>query len=342
MAKQNNVLGIDIGGTKISYGVVDVKSKQLVDRIKNVPTSRFETNDELLDFIECINPKKLPIGICAPGKKDGLQVDCPNISWKKLNLSGIKNINVENDLGGASYAINEDDFSLWTISTGGNGHSVINGLHTDHELGHQIYSPFGIDLPGGFEMPKCGCGGGKAGLETHLEVGFSAGGAEKMAKQYLSGLKQNSAVENPLLRMALIAHNVKSSNRKASVYEVNQLGNEAVRDEVLLSLNAGMIYGLSQILPSFDPQRFIVPIQIQSLAQMFGNYLSHYLDSVETIYIMGSQGINNFGQQVVPAVELCKKNIMHHLAIKFPEVKPLGIKNPGVIGSALAYAVKNR
>lgn len=61
-------LGIDIGGTFIKYGLVD-KNYNIIEKWK-VPTTKFNTKDELYDYI-CSNCRELDevhnIGVCAPG-----------------------------------------------------------------------------------------------------------------------------------------------------------------------------------------------------------------------------------------------------------------------------------
>lgn len=175
-----NVIGVDMGGTKILAAVVDGKGHILattkiptqakdetsivIDRISDCIKEAFQKSDVSADTIRAI-------GIGAPGPLDpetGVVIFAPNLGWKDVPLKteleariGIPTF-VDNDvnvgtLGEHTYGAGRDIQNLVGIfvGTGIGGGIIMNGelFHgaskTAGEIGHIIVKEGG---------PKCGCG----------------------------------------------------------------------------------------------------------------------------------------------------------------------------------------
>lgn len=85
-------LGIDIGGTFIKYGIVDM-NYNIINKWK-VPTQKFDNKDKFYDYI-CSNIKEdnntKIIGVSAPGLID----DCSNVkSYGSKNVQDMYNTNI--------------------------------------------------------------------------------------------------------------------------------------------------------------------------------------------------------------------------------------------------------
>jgi hypothetical protein len=146
-------------------------------------------------------------------------------------------------------------------------------------------------------------------------------------------------ISHRLLKKALVASNQVKRDSDLR-YCLADLSDEEARKKILEFLDAGMIYDAFRVAPRQNPQRYIVAIQRDALAQTFDHYLAHFSD-VQEIVFMGSQGINNFEDQVIPAVKMCREGNGHHPAIKMPKVRKMWRAHPGVLGAALAYAVEH-
>ena len=176
----SNVIGVDMGGTKILSAVVDAEGQILatakvptqakdgpsivIDRIADSIKEAFQKSDVSVDTIRAI-------GIGAPGPLDpetGVVIFAPNLGWKDVPLKteleeriGIPTF-VDNDvnigtLGEHTYGTGRGVQNLVGIfvGTGIGGGIILNGelFHgaskTAGEIGHIIVQEGG---------PKCGCG----------------------------------------------------------------------------------------------------------------------------------------------------------------------------------------
>lgn len=202
------IIGIDIGGTKLSTAIANNKGeilhneviptnahrgkKYTIERIIGSINSVIKNSNKSINDIKCI-------GIGAPGPvvhDKGLVISPPNLpGWKRVPLRDIisKHFNkktfLENDANCAALAElkfgagkNSNNFVYVTISTGIGGGIIIDkklylgSSGSAGEIGHTV-----IDING----PKCPCG--KIG---HLE-GIAAGPA--ITKKYgMSPEKINS------------------------------------------------------------------------------------------------------------------------------------------------------
>ncbi|MHA7986637.1 polyphosphate--glucose phosphotransferase [Rathayibacter sp. CAU 1779] len=153
-------IGIDIGGTGIKGGVVDLETGELVsDRIKlatpkgGEPDDVVEVTREVLDRLTGGNPSD-PVGVCFPAiVKGGRTMSAANVSKKWIGLDAEKkfekalgrDIHFVNDADAAGYA--ETTFGvakgvgglviLTTLGTGIGSALIYNGvLVPNAELGH--------------------------------------------------------------------------------------------------------------------------------------------------------------------------------------------------------------
>lgn len=170
-------LGIDIGGTKIAAGVVDVNGKILYEMREETPSSSEAIDETIATMYKNAKNKFddiIGVGIGVPGfiSEDRRTINfAPNIcNWKNYPLAEnietlIKNdvpVFVENDANVAGWAEfifgvakGSSDMLMLTIGTGLGGaividNKLIKGYHgAAAEIGHMRLVPHGI---------PCGCG----------------------------------------------------------------------------------------------------------------------------------------------------------------------------------------
>ena len=165
-------LGVDLGGTNMSVGLVDDSNKVLARRKRR--TRSFEGGDRVLERIVKMCQKLVAkenlemsdiqgLGIGGPGAIDidkGIVLNAPNLGWRDFDMKealskplGIP-VAVDNDVNVAVYgekvagaAVKYDDvFGIWT-GTGVGGALVLNGqlfygtFLTAGEVGHTIMHP---------------------------------------------------------------------------------------------------------------------------------------------------------------------------------------------------------
>lgn len=177
---QKFVVGVDLGGTKISAALSNLNGEVISQT--TVPTNANEGEIPVLNRIiesvdkvikdGCVEYKDIQaIGIGSPGPLDaekGIIIYTPNLPFKNFNLvDPLKNkfgvpVFLDNDANVA--AIGEymfgagrgaKDVVFFTVSTGVGGGAVLNGKiyrgHTSNalEIGHMTVAPDG---------PRCNCG----------------------------------------------------------------------------------------------------------------------------------------------------------------------------------------
>jgi glucokinase len=177
---KNYVVGVDLGGTKISTALSDLEGK--IINQTTVPTDAHEGEMPVLNRIinsieKVVNDSNVSyedikgIGIGSPGPldaKQGIIITTPNLPFKNFNL--VKPISekfgvpvfLDNDANVA--AIGEfmfgagkgaENIVFFTVSTGVGGGAILNGKvyrgHTSNalEIGHMTVAPHG---------PRCNCG----------------------------------------------------------------------------------------------------------------------------------------------------------------------------------------
>lgn len=177
---KNYVVGVDLGGTKISTALSDLEGK--IINQTTIPTDAHEGEMPVLNRIinsieKVVNDSAISyedikgIGIGSPGPldaKQGIIITTPNLPFKNFNL--VKPISekfgvpvfLDNDANVA--AIGEfmfgagkgaENIVFFTVSTGVGGGAILNGKvyrgHTSNalEIGHMTVAPHG---------PRCNCG----------------------------------------------------------------------------------------------------------------------------------------------------------------------------------------
>lgn len=199
---QKLAIGIDIGGTNISYGVV---TENGVVRLKeSFPIKEFDDVNVFVDYLAerlknslaglSSDFQLMGVGIGAPNGNyyNGTIEFAPNLEWKGIvplaellsKKTGLK-VKLTNDANAAAVgemiygnAKNLKDFMMITLGTGLGSGFVSNGkLILGHngfagELGHAIFDPNG-------RMCRCGR---KGCLETYA----SASGIVRTAKEFLT------------------------------------------------------------------------------------------------------------------------------------------------------------
>lgn len=174
MAKRELAIGIDLGGTNISAGVVDRKGRLLGSAKKKTRAS--EGRDAVLSRLvaameaSCVEAGVAldavsVVGIGAPGPVDfgrGVVITAGNLGWKNVALGdllhkrcGIRTV-VDNDVNVAAWGEatigagqgRESLLAVW-VGTGVGGGLVLGGrvwrgdLHTAGEIGQMIAFPNG-------------------------------------------------------------------------------------------------------------------------------------------------------------------------------------------------------
>lgn len=172
-------IGVDLGGTNIAIGIVDLKTKRIVKK-GGMKTRAPRSCDEISSDIVSLCKKLISqinltfrniewIGVAAPGiLKDGVVVSASNLGWKNqplaytiAKLSGVPTF-ATNDANAAAYAeaiwgVGRGHRSLvmLTLGTGVGGGIVIDGKIWEGtngfagEIGHVI-----VDMDG----RVCNCG----------------------------------------------------------------------------------------------------------------------------------------------------------------------------------------
>ncbi len=175
----NYCIGVDLGGTNIAVGIVDLKSKKIVRKASiktNAPRSCESISQDIVKLCndlcraEGLSLSDMKwIGVATPGiVKNGVVVMASNLGWNNADFAGImkkltgKTTFVANDANAAAYAeaiwgVGKDANSLIavTLGTGVGGGIVIDGKIWEGkngfaaELGHMI-----IETDGRY----CSCG----------------------------------------------------------------------------------------------------------------------------------------------------------------------------------------
>ncbi|WP_345764546.1 polyphosphate--glucose phosphotransferase [Diaminobutyricibacter sp. McL0608] len=160
MGSQTTAIGIDIGGTGIKGGLVDLTTGELIsERVKlptpvgGKPNDIVETTKEIVSRLAAEDPTA-PVGVCFPAiVSHGITMSAANVSKKWIGLEAEKlfeiglgrDIHFVNDADAAGYA--ESRFGaakdkdgliiLTTLGTGIGSALIYNGvLIPNAELGH--------------------------------------------------------------------------------------------------------------------------------------------------------------------------------------------------------------
>lgn len=255
------VIGIDLGGTKISGAIADFNGDIVSKYI--IPTNSNEGEKIVLERITTVikkvieeskidKNKILAIGIGSPGPLDakkGIILTTPNLPFKNFNivkpLKDKFNIPVYLDNDANAAAIGEYVFGAGqgtnnmvfiTVSTGIGGGAILNGkIYRGNtcnalEIGHTTIEKDG---------PKCNCG--------------NYGCAEALASGTAIGREGKEAVERGE-KTSL------SSYKKITAYEVFKEAEkgDAVSQKVLDKALNYLGICVANIIASFDPEMVII------------------------------------------------------------------------------------
>lgn len=258
---RNYVIGVDLGGTKISTAISTIEGKLLKNVV--IPTNAEEGEKSVLDRImksiesvltetsKSIDEVKA-IGVGSPGPLDakkGVIITTPNLPFKDYNLvQPLKDrfnvpVYLDNDANVA--AIGEFMFGAgkgknsivyFTVSTGVGGGAVLDGKiyrgHTSNalEIGHITVEPNG---------PRCNCG--NIGCLEAMSSGTSIG---KRGREAAS-----TNVETSLRKYDNIT--------SFEVFKEAENGDEVSKDII----NEALTYlgiGVANAVAIFDPEMIII------------------------------------------------------------------------------------
>ena len=213
---KNYVVGVDLGGTKISTALSDFEGKVISQT--TIPTDAQEGEIPVLNRImssieKVISEGKVSyddikgIGIGSPGPLDaktGVIITTPNLPFKNFNLvkpiSEKFNIPVFLDNDANVAAIGEymfgagkgaDNVVFFTVSTGVGGGAILNGKvyrgHTSNalEIGHMTVAP---------EGPRCNCGNRGCVEATSSGTAIARRAAEALATNVETSLRKYDKV----------------------------------------------------------------------------------------------------------------------------------------------------
>jgi glucokinase len=262
-------IGVDLGGTNIKAGIVDLKAGRLITRLITPTLARQGHNavmhrianliDELIDASSLSRENFGGIGIGVPGVLDlehGLVLFLPNLpgTWPRVPLAefiqhktGLP-VRLLNDaraitLGewkfGAGRGV--DTLACFAVGTGIGGGLVINGaLHlgiggTAGELGHQT-----IDFNG----PLCGCGN-RGCLEAYASGPAIAAMGIKAVIQ-----GQTTAIGN------LVDHDL----NRITAQVVSQAANQGDQVAIDIYAQAGEYIGIAaaNVLAVIGPRKLVI------------------------------------------------------------------------------------
>lgn len=197
-------IGIDLGGTNIAVGLVELDSKTIVNKKSTktlAPRPAESIAEDMIKLCHSVTSDagiKLSdvewIGIGAPGVvKDDVIVVAPNLDWHNVNIANILSDStgiptyVANDANAAAYAeyvwgcgVGAKSLVAFTLGTGVGGGIVIDGKIWEGingfaaEIGHMIVEEGGR---------QCGCG--KRGcIEAYCSASAIVREAKRAMKLY--------------------------------------------------------------------------------------------------------------------------------------------------------------
>lgn len=259
--EKNYVIGIDLGGTKISGALSDLKGNVVSKYV--IPTNASEGESVVLNRIFNVIEKVLEqsnkncneikaIGIGSPGPLDakkGIIISTPNLPFKNFEL--VKPIEekfraktyLDND--GNVAAIGENIFGAGkgtenmvfvTVSTGVGGGAIINGkIYRGNtcnalEIGHTTLEKDG---------PRCNCG--------------NYGCLEALASGTAIGKRGKEAVESGKETSLKNYKNITSYE----VFKEREKG-DAVAAEIIDNALNYLGIGIANIVSTFDPEKVVI------------------------------------------------------------------------------------
>ncbi len=274
MGISKDVLGVDIGGTKIAVGIVDRAGKILAQGrtpmvANGTPEAALDAVISAIDSILSTGTEVEGIGICAPGPldpKSGIVLNPPNLPcWRnfplaeKIRAKYKVPVNVDNDANAAALAE-----TLWGAAQGFRyvfyatiGTGIGTGIVFDGAIYHGKTGSAGegghvsIDYRG----PVCGCG--KRGCIEILAAG-PAIGARARAKVAAEPLRGKTIVD-------LVKGNV-SAITSQHVGEAFESGDPLAREVLEETVHLLTIW-LGNIVDLLDPDVIVVGGGVAAMLQ---------------------------------------------------------------------------
>lgn len=263
MKNKPYILGIDVGGTTIKFGVVQ-ESKTIYEL--TLPTYAYENPNKVLSqlksgvkkIFEVYDTSKfLGIGIGFPGKVDtetGIVTSAPNFkNWKKIQVRKSLNsyklpIFIDNDANCAALGElyfgagkNYNNFIMVTLGTGVGGGIILNKkLFRGESGGAGEIGHISIDYSG----PKCKCGR-KGCVEAYA-------GNSYIKQRTIQ--KLNEYPDSLILK--LVEHNLEAIEPKV-IYEAAKK-NDELAIKILEETGYYLGIGLANIANTLDVKTFII------------------------------------------------------------------------------------
>lgn len=255
-------LGIDLGGTKINFALLDQNGK-IVKR-KQIPTNASEGADQILKrisdtIIELSENIPIGIGVGVAGQvdpKDGTIISAPNLKWSYIPIQtylATKHqlpVHVINDVKAAALgewrfgaAKGCSDFVALFIGTGigggivSEGHLLTGSSNSAGELGHSI-----INMNG----PKCTCGSWGC-LEAHA----SGWAIARRAREAIASHPRQGKV---LLQKCEHSLDQLTTKMICEGYREGDIFSTQIISEAIEALTAGCI----SIVNGLNPQMLII------------------------------------------------------------------------------------
>jgi polyphosphate glucokinase len=207
-------IGIDIGGTGMKAGIVDLATGSLVSDRVRIPTPEGATPPDVLatarELIVLLGDqaKDLPIGVCFPASvKNGITLSAANVSGRDIHF-----VNDADAAGLAElkFGVAKDQPGLSIMTTLGTGIGsafLFDGkLVPNSELGHLIWKNKSIELyasASARERADISWAKWTKRLQkfySHVEMLFTpdlfivGGGVSKNPEKFLPGIKTNAPI----------------------------------------------------------------------------------------------------------------------------------------------------
>ena len=145
----SKVIGIDIGGTKTSIGLIDIKLGKILKKI-TVPSKKFKNDKKNLDYIvsetlkfsENIKVKNIGIGVPELINNKGIIRGSYNFKWNNKNLANYfpKNFNTKVDSDVRNHLRAEKYFGYGKVSRNFIYINIGTGLSYSHFKDNKIYT----------------------------------------------------------------------------------------------------------------------------------------------------------------------------------------------------------
>lgn len=266
---EDRILGVDIGGTDIKFGIVE--DGKVVAKHK-IPTIYKDNSDMLVEYItlECKNlvdeysVKKIGVGVPGEIKDRNIVVAPGNLPFRNTPLGAIlseslgTNVNIENDakcaaLGEAVFGEGKNFLNqvMITVGTGIGGAIIINkeiyrGRGAAGEIGHMIIEKDG---------KKCPCG-----QRGCLEQYISAAALIRAAEKAMIGNKES-------LLYHLYAENEYKIDGK--IFFKALLSGCSIAEEVFDKYTDYFADGLKSVIMIFDPDIIVLSGGITKTGEAF-------------------------------------------------------------------------